>query len=281
MVIYADVLVTVNGWVDFLLLVLLRRITGATAPGWRLALGALVGGGAALVLLLPPLPFWASLVFKVGGAAAMVAVSFPLEGWRPFGKRLLWLLLLSGGMAGLCEGAYYLATPAGIYVGNGVVYYAISPLLLVVVTAGCYCLLWAAGRFLHQKAPPGLRYTVSVTEGGKTVSFPCLYDSGNHLVEPFSGAPVAVVEREALGALGLEERTGPGWRVIPFDSLGGAGLLSAFRPERVSIHIEGRTVPVNGCFVALWEKGFSADYRGLLGKAAMEKAALQREVYSV
>ena len=39
MVIYADVLLAVNWWVDFLLLALLRRVTGARAPGWRLAAG--------------------------------------------------------------------------------------------------------------------------------------------------------------------------------------------------------------------------------------------------
>ena len=143
MVIYADVLLAVNWWVDFLLLALLRRVTGARAPGWRLALGAFCGGLTALVLLLPPLPVWVSLLCKAGGAVLMVVVAFPVENGRRFLRRILWLFALSAGLAGLCQGLYYFFAPPGIYVGNGVVYYRISPLLLVGMTLLCYGILWA------------------------------------------------------------------------------------------------------------------------------------------
>lgn len=279
MVIYADVLLAVNWWVDFLLLALLRRVTGARSPGWRLALGAFCGGLTALVLLLPPLPVWVSLLCKAGGAVLMVAVAFPIESGRRFLRRILWLFALSAGLAGLCQGLYYFFAPPGIYVGNGVVYYRVSPLLLVGMTLLCYGILWAVGRRLRRAAPERHRYAVSVANQGHTVTLPCLYDSGNHLVEPFSGAPVIVMERDALAALLPEGGdaaplpTGIGWRVIPFDSLGGQGLLPAFRPEKVTVHTRWGDIPLPGCYIALSRTLLPEDYQGLLGSAAAAQLA--------
>ncbi len=291
MVIYADVLLAVNWWVDFLLLVLLRRITGAQARGWRLALGALCGGLTAFVLLLPPLPVWLSLLCKAAGAALMVLVAFPPENGRCFLRRILWLFALSAGLAGLCEGVYYFFAPAGIYVSNGVVYYRISPLLLVGLTVLCYGILCLIGQRMRRSAPKRHRYAVSVSNRGRTVTLPCLYDSGNHLVEPFSGAPVIVMERDAVSSLlpegwdGKDLPTGPGWRVIPFSSLGGEGLLPAFRPERVTVHTgrgsrsgQGdRLLP--GCYIALSSTLLPEDYKGLLGNAAAEFTADPKGVW--
>lgn len=286
MVIYADVLLAVNWWVDFLLLTLLRRLTGARARGWRLALGAFCGGLTAFVLLLPPLPVWLSLLCKAAGAVLMVLIAFPPESGRCFLRRILWLFALSAGLAGLCEGLYYFFAPPGIYVSNGVVYYRISPLLLVGLTVLCYGILCLISRRMRRAAPQRHRYTVSVSNRGRTVTLPCLYDSGNHLVEPFSGAPIIVMEKNAVSSIlpdGLDEAhlpAAPGWRMIPFSSLGGQGLLPAFRPERVTVH-SGRSCDPSGqgdrllpgCYIALSSTLLPEDYKGLLGNAAAEFAA--------
>ena len=42
---------------------------------------------------------------------------------------------------------------------------------------------------------------------------------------------------------------------MPFESLGGSGVLPAFRPERVLCLPEKEPV---SCYVALWERGFAA-----------------------
>ena len=50
MVIYGDILLAVNWWVDFLLLMLVRRLTGAGTGGVRVALGGLVGALSCAVI---------------------------------------------------------------------------------------------------------------------------------------------------------------------------------------------------------------------------------------
>lgn len=271
MVIYVDILLAVNWWVDFLLLLCVRR-GGGGARGWRLALGALCGAAFSLVLFLPPLPLWLSLLIKLCGAALMVLVAFSYGGGRVFCRRLLLLFGLSAGLAGLCGALYFFVAPTGFYVYNGVVYYAVPPLLLVGLTVVGYGGLWLFDRWVRLRAPGGRSYTVSVTHEGRTVRVPCLYDSGNHLTEPFSGCPVLVMERGAVAPLlplpnSVEELPPDGWRVIPYDTLGGSGLLPAFVPQRVTVHTKTGDALLPRCYVAVCDRLSRGEYRGLLGSA--------------
>ncbi len=280
MVIYGDVLLAVNWWIDYLLLLAVRRMTGGVGRGWRLALGALVGALSCLVLFLPPLPVVLSLLIKLPAAALMVAVAFPFAGWRAFFRQLLALFGLSAGLAGACGALYFFVAPTGLTVFNGVVYYGVPPLLLVGLTVLFYGLLWLAERVMGRRAPANCRFVATLEHEGRQVRFSCLYDSGNHLVEPFSGWPVLVVERGMLeevlavpaGIAQMEDTQG--WRVIPFSSVGGEGLLPAFVPDRVTLRPLGGRVPekpLPPCYIAVCDHLGRGEYRGLMSSAFGEE----------
>ncbi len=279
MVIYADILLALNWWLDFLLLLGVRRMLGLTARPWRVAVGALVGALSAGVLFLPPLPWWLSLLVKLVAAAGMVMVAFGRSGWRDFLRQVLLLFGLSAGMAGLCGALYFFVTPSDLYVFNGVVYYAVPPLLLVGLTVICYGLLSLIGYVSRRRAPAGRCFHLHITYGHRTRAVPCLYDSGNHLTEPFSGRPVVVLERgEATWLLPVpgsaeDIPTSPGeagWRVVPFDSLGGRGLLPAFVPTAIEVDTPTGRRRLPPCYVAVCDRLGSGEYRALMGSAMGE-----------
>ena len=54
MIVYGDILLALNWWLDFLLLLGVRRTLGGGARPWRLALGALGGALSCFTLFLPP-----------------------------------------------------------------------------------------------------------------------------------------------------------------------------------------------------------------------------------
>lgn len=279
MVIYVDILLALNGWLDFLLLLGVRRFSGGDAPPWRLALGALLGAGFGLVLLLPPLSVPVSLALKLTAAVGMVLVAFRWEGSRRLFRQVLLLFCLSAGLAGLCGALYFWAAPTGFYVLNGVVYYSVPPLLLVLLTVVCYGVLWLGEKRMQRRAPAGHYWRLRLTVGEKQAEFPCLYDSGNHLVEPFSGRPVVVVERTVVARL-VTVPPSPsqvpqegGWRVIPFDTLGGDGLLLAFPPDKVE-RLEGsQSRDLGRCYVAVCQRLGRGEYRGLIGSELGETLA--------
>lgn len=278
MVIYADILLVLNWWLDFLLLLGVRRALGVVAKPWRLALGALIGALSACTLFLPPMPWWLSLLVKLVAAAAMVFIAFSWQSWRSFCRQGLLLFGFSAGLSGLCGALYFFAAPADFYVFNGVVYYSVPPLLLVVLTAVCYGALCLVEMMLRRRAPAGRCFTLRLAYGGNTVSVRCLYDSGNHLTEPFSNRPVLVVEQAVAECLLpipvlLEELPAgkAGWRLVPFDSLGGQGLLPAFVPDQVVVlAAEGERI-LPSCYVAVCPRLGRGEYQGLLSSALGEE----------
>ncbi len=271
MVVYADILLAVNWWVDFLLLLGVRRFMGIGAKPWRLVLGALVGALFSLVLLLPPMAAWLSLVFKLLAAAVMVLLSFGWHSRRRYIKSLLLLFGLSAGLSGLCSALYHFAAPRDLFVVNGVVYYDVSPWLLVGLTVLCYGLLWVIEQVMRRRAPARRDYRVRVRCGDRSALVYCLYDSGNHLVEPFSNRPVLVVERAALENLlpipdDVDSLPPSGrWRVVPFDSLGGGGLMPAFSPDSVVAITPQGERSLGECYVAVCERLGRGEYEGLIG----------------
>ena len=279
MVIYADVLWLLNGWIDFLLLLGVRRALGEGGKPWRLALGALFGAVSSFVLFLPPLPVWLSLAIKLVAAAGMVLVAFRWRGLRSFLRRMLLLFGLSAGLAGACGALYFFAAPADFYVVNGVVYYSVPPLLLVGLTVVCYGVLWGTELLLRRRAPAEMSCRVRLFWGDRQTEFACLYDSGNHLTEPFSGHPVLVVERSVaeellevpLSVEELPPHSEAGWRLIPYDSLGGSGLLPAFIPRQVVAITSRGEQKLSACYVAVCDRLGRGEYRGLMGSTLGEE----------
>lgn len=275
MVIYIDILLALNWWIDFLLLLGVRRGMGGGGSSWRLALGALVGALACFVLFLPPLSVWLSLLIRLLAAALMITVAFRHRGWRDWGRSVLLLFALSAGLAGLCGALYFFLAPQGFYVFNGVVYYAVPPLLLVVLTVVAYGLLWLSEQLLRRRAPKEHLFRVRLHYEGRSTTFSCLYDSGNHLIEPFSGRPVMVIEdsvaEELLSFVPTVSALPDGWRLVPYDTLGGGGVLPAFPTDSAVVCRRGEEHRLPPCYVAVCHTLGRGDYRGLMGGTMGEK----------
>ena len=80
-VVYGDILLALNWWMNFLLLLAVRRTLGGGARVWRLAMGALLGALTCFTLFLPPLSVWWSLLIKLAAAWLMVLAAFRWQGW--------------------------------------------------------------------------------------------------------------------------------------------------------------------------------------------------------
>lgn len=280
MVIYADMLLAVNWWVDFLLLLAVRHFLGFGGRPWRLIIGALLGGIFSFSLFLPPMAAWLSLLLKLTAAGVMILTAFGWRDRRRFLKALFLLFGLSAGLSGLCSALYYFTAPRDLIVFNGVVYYAVSPWLLLGLTVFCYGILWLFEMIARRRAPHEMDFKVRVHYGGRSVLLRCLYDSGNHLTEPFSNRAVIIVQRSALeGLLPLPEcvedlpQNGR-WRVVPFDTLGGGGLLPAFAPDGVVAVTSRGECSLGDCFVAVCERLGRGDYEGLIGSALGDQLSL-------
>ena len=274
--IYLDVLLALNLLADFLLLSAVARLRHLPHKRGRLALGAAVGALGSLIILLPSLPGWAVMGLDAGMAALMIALSFPFGGWRPYLTSVGTLYLLSALFGGIAYLIWRLAAPAGFYVFNGAVYYDVSPVTLALTTLISYGALTLYDKLTRRTPPVAHTFRVEVRRGQQTASLRALYDTGQRLTECFSGNPVLVVREAAVRSL-LPE----GWndweskpealshmrvRLIPFTSVGGRGLLPAFRPDELTLTSPlGERQQAPGAFVAVTSALGRGDYDALLG----------------
>ncbi len=158
----------------------------------------------------------------------MLQISFREKIWRECWRDLFsffQISILTGGALFFCLE----------WLGDGV-----TPHLWLILAGTCgigSVLFWIqrmSGRREQQKhVMDGILYM------GKGRGHPLrvLMDTGNQLVSPYSGEPVMILSEATAMEMGIGGRTAPLW--IPFHSIGGDGVLPAYRIERLVLQ-DGR-----------------------------------------
>ena len=226
--VYVDVLITVNIFIDFLLILCVKKLLDVRASLLRVILGSLLGGVFSLAALLPKLPFGLNLLSDLVFAALIVLTSLGFGGLRVFLRRVAVYFGLSFAFCGLMVFVYTTFHPKGMEIYNDTVYFNISPFLLIILTLVCYYTTRLLKR-LTRKSTCHIEISVDGTE----TSFLAVVDTGCTVKEPFSGDYVIIAEEEILRDLHLRDDT---IRIIPFESLGGKGILRGYRADSVRIN---------------------------------------------
>lgn len=266
--VYLDSIFLICFCMNRYLLGLTALCLSCTATHGRLWSGAAVGAAGELLALLMP----------VRGTAlrmALLALSlYGMEGitfrcWR--GKGLLRITesmvvcyFLLGGLLALLlrllpgDGGW-LASSAGVLLVGAVCYEGIR--LLVQHRA---------------KKEEDCRVILQGAEG-RRITVAGLVDTGNSLIEPISGQPVAVLEKRVWEEL-YPQRTPPGMRVIPYHSVGQpAGILTGYPAGGMEVEIGGIRRKCRDVYIAISQEKLSdtGEYGILLQPAMLEPGHLQ------
>lgn len=278
-VIYLDILIVLNWFIDYLLLSLTARLLHQPTRRFRVVLGAALGGVAACQILLI-VPIAVSLLLHLLGAALMIRIAFAWHGLKGYIRQVITLFCVSALLSGLVTALWYLTGSEMVLTRNGVIYCDISPLMLTALALVSYAVVRLYERLTRKRAPAALDYTVTVSDGCGVCECRALYDTGLHLREPFSGIPVILVSRETLmpylplpfgEALRGDKVVGtvcvtPRMRMIPYRTVSGNGLLPAFVPHSVTIRRNGEEArDITGVYVALSDELGRGEYTALIG----------------
>jgi stage II sporulation protein GA (sporulation sigma-E factor processing peptidase) len=141
---------------------------------------------------------------------------FAGRGCAPYLSQAAVFYALSLLFGGAVMAVYIFASPPGMLVRGGAVYFDIRPLTLIAGSCGFYIFFTLLSRLTGAPAARCLR-EIKITVGDKSVSLTALSDTGDTLGDPVSGLPVIVAEYGAVSALIPKEFT------RAFGSGGGAG----------------------------------------------------------
>lgn len=280
--IYVDILLCVNLYINYLLLRLTQKVLRRSFRKGRVLLASGIGAACSLIMLLPPLPGLLLFFLRLFLALAIVFVA---GGERNLFYLVRQTLLFFGAnvlLCGLVLLLWNLFLPNFMAVNNGVIYFNISAVALLVTTTLAYGLVGFLGR-LKPKAEEKCLYRLRLhTEAGQ-MELQGLLDSGNSLSDPFTGCPVAVMSYQAIKEV-LPEPVGPvlkklieeqvppeqlppcaALRWIPCSSVGARELLPAFQPEKLECFRHGRWEQAKEVLIAVCGRPLSGEYEALLG----------------
>lgn len=225
MAVYLDVVIILNFFVDFLLLVGTTRLASLPCRPGRAALAAVLGGLYGGICLVPGFRFLGNYFWRLVALAAMAGIAFGFRkgAVRPGVLFILLSMALGGAALGLRSSGGW----------------------KIVLAAAVLAVLCRIG--FRGNVPNGQLLPVHLWHGGNEVTATALQDTGNTLRDPLTGEQVLVAGPDVAGKLvGLTQqelsapvetlaaRRIPGLRLIPYRAVGQPGaMLLAVRCERV------------------------------------------------
>ncbi len=239
MVVYADVLIVLNIVVTYFILLATKTLASASTRTCKVILAALVGGLSSLYIFLPQQHFITEILIKLLFSAVITIIAFGAVPIKRYIRSIFSFYAVSFLYAGFMLGFWYVLRPAGMVINNGVIYFSISPVILILSTVVCYGIIMLARHFYKRQDENAKHELVTVKKSGSEYLFDCIIDTGNTLSDPLGSDKIVILSyssaREMFGesvvknALSLEApKNGIGkFRILPYKTAMGNALMPA------------------------------------------------------
>lgn len=253
MVIYLDVLILINLYVTYFQILAVAAFTHRKTVWYRKLSAAGIGAVASLSIFIPQEMVLTLTLLKIFLCALIAFVAFGYTGFRAYAVSVLFLMLFSFVFSGLMLCVWLFAAPMKMLFINGTVYFGIDTMTIILSTCAAYGVVRIIRYILDKNGKTDGKYTVIIKNNGRECRLSALADSGNGMVDCFSGLPVIVCRRDMCAdvsppAIDMIENNSDiseigtqmikGVRIMPFSTVGKGGLICMFKAESVVIDDE-------------------------------------------
>lgn len=255
---YLDVFFFINMLEDYLLLLCVKRIMHTNIKNSRIILASVCGAVLSLTSLLDINFFPVNLLINTVCCFLITLICFGYKSRRRYFKSAFTLIAVSMLFSGAMIFFYLAFKPDGMVIINNTVYFDISPVILILLTLIIYALLFLFRKLFKNHGKKSLTHKVNFLYRNNNYDILCKTDSGCNAREPFSGASVIIIQDDKVNAeAGFNEN----FRLIPFKSLGGDGLIRGFKASQLKI--DGKSV-FEEVYIGLYEGSFDGETDGLI-----------------
>lgn len=277
-VIYVDILIFLNTVVDYLILSATETLSKTKMPFLRKLSAAFLSALTSLYIFLPALPFAIELIMRLLSSVLAVTVGFGFGGIKRYMRRIFTFYAASFIYAGLMSAIYMLLKPSKMSVNNGVVYFDISPLVLITVSFMIYLTILVAKKLLGKDAPTADRCEVTLMFQSQLANCTAMVDSGHTLHDGFGNGAVIIIDRaiaeplfgandtECMLKLNPPEhpKLAVNFRVVPIKSVAGEKLLPAVKLKSAEVTYNGRRITLEKPLAVLTEDRLGDDYSAII-----------------
>ncbi len=276
MVVYADILITVNLIVDFLLLKITLKILKITPKTLRLVLASIVGAIFSLYIFLPKSPVLIEFSVQLLMSCALTLICVGYGTLKRFSRTVLTLFTVTVAYGGAMIAFWQIFKPKGMIINNSVVYFNISPLVLIATTVLGYFLYIGFTKIFEIASKTAKRCNITLYALGKSVGATAIIDTGNSLTDILSNSEIIVVDLSVSKALfgQLDIKTDPllatRFRTIPCNTISGSGIMEGYRCDMGEIYLEDKTICLNNPIIAISKTPIKEDYSAILNPKILD-----------
>lgn len=289
-VIYIDILIIENFFMNYLLLYFINRFCKCRAKKWRIIAAALIGAMYVLVVFYPDLHMFYSVLMKFMISLLMIIVAFFPHELREFLKITILFYLEAFIIGGFLLGIFYLSNRTTEII-NGALYISsvsASPEYIIIGSIIAIILVkfgfdYFEGYYINEKT----KVELDLVLNRRKCSVTALIDTGNSLKDPITNVPVIIVyyksiidilpdelrevilndySYEIIKRRIMESELKSRIRIIPYKALGVEnGVLIGIRMDLVISRLKSKTNVVKEPIIALYNKPISnaGDYQAL------------------
>lgn len=244
MCIYLDVLIVLNIYVNYFLIKATAKFTHKPVSSLRCVLSALLGSLFSITILIKNMPIAISMLLKLIAALTIVACSFGIKDMSGFFKQTFYFYLINFMFGGIVMLMYMTFKPSFMLFNNAYFYIDFSLVSLVIFTLIAYAAISAFRFFLDKSSGRKGSYKVIIRKNNSIATVEAIADTGNVLVDVFTGKPVIICGKNELKC--LDERYAmdfnladyvscKGCRIIPYSTIDNCGLIQVFAPDEIII----------------------------------------------
>lgn len=240
--VYADSLFVLYFVLDLYVLLLVNQLILGNVKVVKILIGAGLGAVLSILPLFVSLPWMKGGIWYACSWLFLGIYTFRIRNRKQFFYIMKTLLLVMVVLGGVITLLMNLLPRKGRFLG-------IAGVLLL----GALCGKWLSGS-IRKKREQGHFCKVWLVKKEGKLEVKALIDTGNALMEPISGKPVAVIG-EALLKKYYGEEIPQVYRVIPFHSVGKRnGMLRGYQLEEMIIETEAGEKLCKDVFVAVSEE---------------------------
>lgn len=283
MVVYADILFVVNLIVDYFLLRVSLKVLKTTPKTWRIVVSAVIGGLFSFYIFLPKSPLLIEILAHLLMNSVMMLVCMGFKSVKTFLRGMLVHFGVVCCYGGVMTALWQIFKPQGMIINNSVVYFNISPVVLIITTVFGYFLYMIFSKIFAVTSKGAKRCNITLYALGKSVGASAIIDTGNSISDIMSDSEVIIADKSVAKALfgNLDITKDPllatRYRTIPCNTVSGNSILEGFRCDICQVYLEDKIISLNNPVLAISKTPIKEDYSVILNPKILNLEGTENE----
>lgn len=283
-VIYIDILIGINIYITYILLLSTEIFIKSKANILKRGISSSVGGVFSLIIFLPELSFFILTILKLLMAMTIILINFGFEKFSIFIKRIVCFFSINFIFAGLMILIWFSFTPPKLVIRNGIVYYHLSAIILIISTIIAYSFIKLINFFLSRLIPKTLIFDAEITVNQKQTALKLFLDTGNKAFS-INGLPAVFCNTNVLSEIipiealnDMKNLISPKiqkyalkTQIVPYDTIADKGVFLGFKPDLFIVIKDNEKQSVNCVIVPIFKPLANREVDAIAGESLFKK----------